>query len=129
MLQQGHGNIINVASSYSLVSPNQQLYDFAEDDKTFKPIDYVASKSFMPNFTRYLATLYAQDNIRCNGIAPHGIFNDHGEKFLANFTRLSPMGRMCDKSEINGPFIFLASDASSYMTGTTIVIDGGWTAW
>ena len=129
MLQQGSGNIINVASSYSLVSPNQQLYDFGEDEMTFKPVDYVAGKSFMPNFTRYLATFYAKDNIRCNAIAPHGIFNGHEEKFLENFARLSPVGRMCDKSEINGPFIFLASDASSYMTGSVIVVDGGWTAW
>lgn len=129
MLKQGHGNIINVASSYSLVSPNQQLYDYGNDEVMFKPVDYVASKSFMPNFTRYLATFYGRDNIRCNAIAPHGIFNDHDEKFLKNFSMLSPVGRMCDKSEINGPFIFLASDASSYMTGSVIVVDGGWTAW
>lgn len=129
MLKHGHGNIINVASSYSLVAPNQQLYDFGEGRQTFKPVDYVATKSFIPNFTRYLATLYARDNIRCNAIAPHGIFNGHDEKFLKNFSRLSPVGRMCDKSEINGAFLFLASDASSYMTGTTLVLDGGWTAW
>lgn len=129
MLKQGHGNIINVASSYSLVAPNQQLYDFGEGTQTFKPVDYVATKSFIPNFTRYLATLYARDNIRCNAIAPHGIFNGHDEKFLNNFSRLSPLGRMCEKSEINGAFLFLASDASSYITGTTLVLDGGWTAW
>ncbi|MGR0480684.1 MAG: SDR family oxidoreductase [Candidatus Electronema sp. V4] len=129
MLKQKQGNIINVASSYSLVAPNQQLYDFGEGTQTFKPVDYVATKSFIPNFTRYLATLYARDNIRCNAIAPHGIFNGHDEKFLKNFSRLSPVGRMCDKSEINGAFLFLASDASSYVTGTTLVLDGGWTAW
>ena len=129
MLKQGGGNIINVASSYSLVSPNQQLYDFGEDEMIFKPVDYVASKSFMPNFTRYLATLYAKDNIRCNAIAPHGIFNGHEGTFVENFAKLSPIGRMCDKSEINGPFVFLASDASSYMTGSVLVVDGGWTAW
>ncbi|CAK8719244.1 Dihydroanticapsin 7-dehydrogenase [Candidatus Electrothrix gigas] len=129
MLQQGRGNIINVASSYSLVSPNQQLYDYGENDKNFKPVDYVASKSFIPNFTRYLATLYAKEHIRCNAVAPHGIFQAHEEKFLKNFAKLSPVGRMCDKSEINGAFLFLASDASSYMTGTVMVIDGGWTAW
>ena len=129
MLQQKQGTIINVASSYSLVAPNQQLYDFGEGTQTFKPVDYVATKSFIPNFTRYLATLYARDNIRCNAIAPHGIFNGHDEKFLNNFSRLSPLGRMCEKSEINGAFLFLASDASSYITGTTLVLDGGWTAW
>ncbi|MBU0481855.1 MAG: SDR family oxidoreductase [Proteobacteria bacterium] len=129
MLKQGHGNIINVASSYSLVAPNQHLYDYGDGEVKFKPVDYVVSKSFMPNFTRYLATFYARDNIRCNAIAPHGIFDGHDEKFLNNFSSLSPIGRMCDKSEISGPFIFLASDASSYMTGSVLVVDGGWTAW
>ncbi len=129
MLKQKQGTLINVASSYSLVAPNQHLYDFGEEGKMLKPVDYVATKSFIPNFTRYLATLYAQENIRCNAIAPHGIFNGHDEKFLNNFARLSPLGRMCDKSEINGAFLFLASDASSYITGSTLVIDGGWTAW
>lgn len=129
MLRQGYGNIINIASSYSLVSPNQQLYDFGEEEVIFKPVDYVVSKSYMPNFTRYLATFYARDNIRCNAIAPHGIFNDHDEKFLNNFSKFSPIGRMCEQSEITGPLIFLASDASSYMTGSILVVDGGWTAW
>lgn len=129
MLQQGHGNIINVASTYSLVAPNQNLYDFGEGIKNFKPVDYIASKSFIPNFTRYIATFYAKENIRCNAIVPHGIFNDHPEGFLINFSKMSPLGRMCGREELNGPFTFLASDASSYMTGSTLVVDGGWTAW
>jgi NAD(P)-dependent dehydrogenase (short-subunit alcohol dehydrogenase family) len=129
MLKQGHGNIINVASTYSLVAPNQSLYDFGEGIKNFKPIDYIATKSFIPNFTRYLATFYAKDNIRCNAIVPHGIFNNHDERFLVNFSKMSPLGRMCDRDELNGPFTFLASDASSYMTGSVLVVDGGWTAW
>ena len=129
MLKQGYGNIINVASTYSLVSPNQKLYDFGDGTIQYKPVDYIVTKSFIPNFTKYLATFYASDNIRCNAIAPHGIFNDHDEKFLQNFAALSPIGRMADKKEMTGPFTFLASDASSYMTGTTLVVDGGWTAW
>ncbi len=129
MLRQDGGNIINVASSYSLVSPNQQLYDMGDGKVNYKPVDYVVSKSFMPNFTRYLATLYARDNIRCNAIAPHGVYAGHGEMFLENFSRLSPIGRMCEKNELDGPFLFLASEASSYMTGSVLVVDGGWTAW
>jgi NAD(P)-dependent dehydrogenase (short-subunit alcohol dehydrogenase family) len=129
MLRQKSGNIINVASTYSLVAPNQELYNFGQEDIKFKPIDYIATKSFVPNYTRYLATFYAKDNIRCNAIVPHGIYNDHEEKFLNNFARYSPLGRMCDKSELRGPFTFLASDASSYMTGSVLVVDGGWTAW
>lgn len=129
MLLQGHGNIINVASTYSVVAPNQSLYDFGEGIKNFKPIDYIAGKSFIPNFTRYVATFYAKENIRCNAIVPHGIFNNHEESFLVNFSRMSPLGRMCNREELNGPFTFLASDASSYMTGSVLMVDGGWTAW
>jgi NAD(P)-dependent dehydrogenase (short-subunit alcohol dehydrogenase family) len=129
MLQQGGGNIINVASTYSLVSPNQNLYNFGEGIKNYKPVDYIASKSFIPNFTRYIATFYSKENIRCNAIVPHGVFNDHPEEFLVNFSKMSPLGRMCEREELNGPFTFLASDASSYMTGSVLVVDGGWTAW
>ena len=129
MLAQGNGNIINVASTYSQVAPNQSLYDFGEGVKQFKPIDYIASKSFIPNFTRYVATFYARDGIRCNAIVPHAIFNNHDEAFLANFAKLSPLGRMCDREELIGPFTFLASNASSYMTGSVLTVDGGWTAW
>ena len=129
MLAQGSGNIINVASTYSLVAPNQSLYDFGDGVKQFKPVDYVASKSFIPNFTRYVATFYAKDGIRCNAIVPHGVLNGHDEAFLENFAKLSPLGRMCDREELIGPFTFLASDASSYMTGSVLTIDGGWTAW
>ncbi len=129
MLQQGGGNIINVASTYSIVAPNQSLYDFGDGNINYKPVDYIVTKSFIPNFTRYIATFYGKDDIRCNAIAPHGIYNGHDEKFLVNFARLSPMGRMAEKEELTGPFIFLASDASSYMTGSILTIDGGWTAW
>ncbi len=129
MLTQGSGNIINVASTYSQVAPNQSLYDFGEGVKQFKPIDYIASKSFIPNFTRYVATFYARDGIRCNAIVPHAIFNNHDESFLANFAKLSPLGRMCNREELIGPFTFLASNASSYMTGSVLTVDGGWTAW
>lgn len=129
MLLQGSGNIINVASTYSVVAPNQNLYDFGEGTQNFKPIDYIASKSFIPNFTRYIATFYAVNNIRCNAIVPHGIYNNHPEEFLINFSKMSPLGRMCNREELEGPFLFLASNASSYMTGSTLMVDGGWTAW
>lgn len=130
MLKQGNGSIINLASTYSLVAPNQSLYDFGDGNEiNFKPIDYVATKSFIPNYTRYLATFYAKEGIRCNAVVPHGIFNDHDTKFQNNFAKLSPLGRMCDRSELNGIFLLLCSDASSYMTGSVVTVDGGWTAW
>ncbi|MBE9466384.1 SDR family oxidoreductase [Dyadobacter subterraneus] len=129
MIKQKSGNIINVASTYSVVAPNQNLYDYGDGKQNFKPVDYVASKSFIPNFTRYLATFYSREGIRCNAIVPHGIYNNHDEPFLENFARLSPLGRMCNREELIGPFTFLASDASSYMTGSLLTVDGGWTAW
>ncbi len=128
MKAQGSGNIINLASTYSLVAPNQGLYDFG-GQISYKPIDYVATKSFIPNFTRYLATFYAREGIRANAVVPHGIENNHSEEFKERFRQYSPLGRMCDRSELTGLFIYLASDASSYMTGSVIPVDGGWTAW
>lgn len=130
MLKRRRGNIISVASTYSLVAPDQSLYHSAETEvPLYKPVDYVATKSFIPNFTRYIATLYARQGIRANCIVPHGIWNEHPDWFVRNFEKRSPMGRMCRVSELRGPFIFLASEASSYMTGSTLVVDGGWTAW
>jgi 2-deoxy-D-gluconate 3-dehydrogenase len=130
MLPRQSGNIINVASTYALVAPNQGLYRFpGQERQTFKPVDYVSTKSLVPNLTRYLATLYAGDGIRCNCLVPHGIFNNHADDFQENFAQLSPMGRMCKVQELRGPFVFLASEASSYMTGSVLVVDGGWTAW
>jgi len=130
MLRRRAGHIINVASTYSLVSPNQSLYRFpGERRQKYKPVDYVATKSMVPNFTRYLATLYARDGLRVNCIVPHGVDNGHPKKFRDNFAKLSPLGRLCAPAELRGPFVFLASEASSYMTGSTLVVDGGWTAW
>jgi NAD(P)-dependent dehydrogenase (short-subunit alcohol dehydrogenase family) len=130
MLKQNSGNIILTASTYSLVGPNNDLYNPpSPGNPMVKPVDYVASKSFIPNYTRYLATHYAKQGIRVNCIAPHGVENENPEWFKENFAKLCPMGRMSSASELNGPFVFLASNASSYMTGSTVVVDGGWTAW
>ena len=131
MLKQGKGNIIHVASGYSTIAPNQALYNDSEkpDEIIHKPIDYIASKSMVPNFTRYIASTYGKNNIRCNAVMPHGVYDGHSEKFRKNFANFSPLGRMSDKKELRGPFVFLASDASSYITGTILDVTGGWTAW
>lgn len=129
MLVQGYGHVINVASVYSLVAPNNRLYDHGDGKKRYKPVDYVLTKSVIPGFTRYIATAYAGENIRCNAIAPHGIFQDHDPAFVQRFSELSPLGRMAEAEELTGPFTFLISDASSYMNGTVLTVDGGWTAW
>lgn len=130
MLKQSpvSGHIINLASTYSLVGTNPSLYDRGDGVYRNKPMDYVATKSFIPNFTKYLAVHYGKKGIRVNAIAPHGIYNNHQPPFITHFEELSPMGRMCDIQELAGPFLFLVSDASSYMTGHTLVVDGGWTA-
>jgi NAD(P)-dependent dehydrogenase (short-subunit alcohol dehydrogenase family) len=128
MSAQQSGNIINVGSIYSLLSPNKSLYEGINGPQ-MKPVDYVISKSFIPNFTRYIAANYAGKNIRCNAIAPHGIFYNHEETFVQNFKAMSPSRRMCRIEEIDGPFLFLASDASSYVNGEVMVLDGGWSVW
>ena len=129
MVKKKKGNIINVASTYSLVSPNHHLYTSKNKKTIYKPIDYVASKSMIPNFTRYIATHYGRKGIRANVLIPHAIVDKPNKDFLKNFKMLSPIGRPCDKKELRGPIIFLASDSSSYMNGASLTIDGGWTAW
>lgn len=124
------GNIINVASVYSIVAPNLSLYNENINSHTKnKPMDYVVSKSSIPNITKYIATNYAKYKIRCNCLIPHGIKNSHSQNFIKKFSNLSPLGRMSDVEEIVGPIVFLSTKASSYMTGATLIIDGGWTAW
>lgn len=130
MLENKSGNIINVTSTYAIVAPDQRLYKRkGEKEQLYKPVDYIVTKSFIPGFSRYLATLYAKDGIRVNTIVPHGIFNNHDKEFVKRFAQKSPLGRMCNLKELRGPFIFLASNASSYMTGSILIVDGGWSIW
>ncbi|MBD1153665.1 SDR family oxidoreductase [Pelagibacterales bacterium SAG-MED23] len=125
-----YGNIINVGSTYSLVAPNINLYKTKNNLETFnKPFDYVITKSSIPILTKYIATTYAKDKIRCNCLIPHAILEKPSKEFLRNFKKLSPIGRVCKVDEIINPIFFLISDGSSYMTGSTVVVDGGWTAW
>jgi NAD(P)-dependent dehydrogenase (short-subunit alcohol dehydrogenase family) len=130
MLENKRGNIINVTSTYAIVAPDQRLYkNPGKENQTYKPVDYIITKSFIPGFSRYLAALYAKDGIRVNTIVPHGVYNKHDKDFLKRFSERSPMCRMCRLEELRGPFIFLASDSSSYMTGSLLIIDGGWSIW
>ena len=131
MAQEGRGSIVNVSSIYGLLSPVQDLYAFRrERGETFvKPVAYSVSKSAVLNLTRYLATYWGKHGVRVNTLTLSGVWNDQPKEFLDAFAARSPMGRMLDASEALGAVVFLASDASSYVTGSNVVVDGGWSAW
>jgi NAD(P)-dependent dehydrogenase (short-subunit alcohol dehydrogenase family) len=131
MAREGRGSIVNVSSVYGLLSPVQDLYAFRrERGETFvKPVAYSVSKAAVLNLTRYLATYWASSGVRVNTLTLAGVWNDQPQEFLDAFAARSPMGRMLDAREALGAVVFLASDASSYVTGSNVVVDGGWSAW
>lgn len=126
MKKSGGGTIINIASIYGMVGPDFAIY---ENTDITMPAAYSAIKGGIISFTKYLATYYAENNIRANVISPGGILDGQPESFIQKYVRKTPLGRMGRPDDIPGAAIFLSSDASSYVTGQNIVVDGGWTTW
>ena len=131
MADAGRGSIVNVSSVYGLLSPQQDLYEFRRrtGETFFKPVAYSVSKSALLNLTRYLATYWAKAGLRVNTLTLGGILAEQPPEFLDAYRARVPLGRMAEAGEALGAVVFLASDASSYVTGANLVVDGGWSAW
>lgn len=126
MKKRKSGVIINYGSTYGVVGPKFFIYEGTE---MTAPAAYSAIKGGIINFTRYLATYYAPFNIRVNAICPGGVFDDQDKSFVEKYNKNTPLRRMARSEELAGPTLFLASDASSYITGQVLMVDGGWTTW
>jgi NAD(P)-dependent dehydrogenase (short-subunit alcohol dehydrogenase family) len=126
MAECGSGSVINIPSTYSVVAPNQNLY---KGTKMGCPAAYSASKGGIDALSQYLASYWGSKGVRVNMITPHGVWNNHEEQFEKNFSNFSPMQRMSYNHEVAPALIYLLSDASSYVTGNNMLVEGGWTAW
>ena len=125
MAEQGSGSIINISSIYGVVAPDMSIYEGSNFET--EP-DYPFIKGGLIMLSKYLASYYAKKNVRVNVIAPGGLYNNQPEPFLSKYKAKVPMGRMAVEDDLKGPALFLASDLSSYVTGTVLPVDGGWTS-
>lgn len=131
MAKQGKGVIINIASDLSIIAPDQRIYksDNSIESQNVKPITYSVIKSGLIGMTKYLATYWSESNVRVNALSPGGVYENQNSEFVDRLTKLIPLGRMASPDEYKSAIQFLCSDASSYMTGQNLVIDGGRSVW
>ncbi|MFL5619257.1 MAG: SDR family oxidoreductase [Gemmatimonadaceae bacterium] len=132
LVRRGSGTIVNISSEYGMIAPDQRLYHqegVPEDQQPVKPVTYTVVKAGIMGLTSYLATYWATCGVRCNTLTVGGVFNGQPEEFVARAASRIPMARMANRDEYEGAIIFLCSDASSFMTGANLVVDGGKTCW
>ena len=132
MAAHGGGVIVNIASDLGVIAPDQRIYrqpGVPESEQPVKPVTYSVVKGGLVMFTKYLATYWAQQRVRVNALVPGGVYAGQPDDFVERLTNLIPMGRMANKDEYRAALVFLCSDASSYMTGSNLIVDGGRTCW